>query len=100
MPKPFSIFNSGIGEAIAKCPGTMMKPILVLSLLMALPPATGRIKPPSADELQTMKSCVKNLEDQVAEHEERLRIHKAENDALRKQVSVLEAKIAALEVKK
>jgi len=44
-----------------------------------------------------MRSSVKNLEDLVAEHQERLRIHKAENDALRKQVSVLEARIAALE---
>jgi septal ring factor EnvC (AmiA/AmiB activator) len=75
----------------------MVKPILVLSLLLALPPATGRIKPPSVEELQEMKSCVKNLEDMVAEHEERLRIHKAENDALRKEVSVLEARLAALE---
>jgi hypothetical protein len=78
----------------------MVKPVLVLSLLMALPPATGRIKPPSPDELQTMKSCVKNLEDQVAEHEERLAVHKAENDALRKKVSLLETRLAALEAKK
>jgi hypothetical protein len=75
----------------------MVKPILVLSLLLALPPTTGRLKPPSVEELQEMKSCVKNLEDMVAEHEERLRIHKAENDALRKQVTVLESRLAALE---
>jgi hypothetical protein len=30
-------------------------------------------------------------------HEERLRLHKAENDALRKQMSVLETRLAALE---
>jgi phage shock protein A len=78
----------------------MVKPLLVLSVLLALSPASGKPKPPSADELLTMKSGVKNLEDLVAEHEERLRIHKAENDALRKQVSVLEARIAALEKNK
>jgi septal ring factor EnvC (AmiA/AmiB activator) len=78
----------------------MVKPILVLSLLLALPPATGRLKPPTVEELQEMKSCVKNLEDMVAEHEERLRLHKAENEALRKQMTVLEAKLAALEKNK
>lgn len=75
----------------------MVKPMLALSLLLAVPAASERVKPPIVEELQTMKSSVKNLEDLVAEHQERLRVHKAENDALRKEVRVLEARLAALE---
>jgi len=75
----------------------MVKPILAVSLLLAVPAASERAKPPIVEELQTMRASVKNLEDLVAEHQERLSIHKAENDALRKRVSVLEARIAALE---
>ena len=75
----------------------MVKPILAVSLLLAVPAASERTKPPSIEELQTMRSSVKNLEDLVAEHQERLRIHKAENDALRKEVNLLEARIAVLE---
>ena len=75
----------------------MVKPILAVSLLLAVPAASERAKPTIVEELQTMRSSVKNLEDLVDEHQERLMIHKAENDALRKRVSILEARIAALE---
>ena len=96
--KPFITRVKPYGDSIARLRSVMVKPILLLSLL-ALPAASSErvAKPPIVEELQTMKFSVKNLEDLVAEHEERLRIHKAENNALRQQVSTLEARIAALE---
>ena len=75
----------------------MVKPILALSLLLAAPALSERVSAPTPIELQSMKASVKNLEDLVAEHEERLKVHKAENDALRNKVKVLEARIAVLE---
>ena len=79
----------------------MLKPLLALSLLFAIPAASERAKaPPVAEEIQTMKLSIRNLEGMVEEHQERLSIHKAENDALRKQVSLLEARIAELEQEK
>ena len=74
----------------------MMKPMLLLSLLLAIPAASEKVKPPRADELLQLVHTVKNLEGLVEENQERLAIHKAEIDSLRRQVSTLESQIVDL----
>ena len=75
----------------------MMKPMLFLSLLLAIPAASEKVKPPKADELVQLVRTVKDLEGIVAEHQERLAIHKAEIDSLRRQVTALESQLVHLE---
>ena len=70
--------------------------MLLLSLLLAIPAASEKVKPPGADELLQLVQTVKNLESLVEEHQERLAIHKAEIDSLRRQVSTLESEIVDL----
>ena len=75
----------------------MVKPLLALSLLIAIPFTSDKLKSPTAEELHAMRATVRDLQDLVYEHEERLGVHKAENDALRKKVTDLEARLAAVE---
>lgn len=72
----------------------MTKAFLVLSLFLALPAASAKVKPPSTQE---MMSTIKNLEDTVEEQQERLAIHKQEIDRLRKSLSALESRLTSLE---
>ena len=74
----------------------MTKPILLLSLLVAIPGASEKVKPPRADELRQLVDTVKNLEGIVEENQERLTIHKAEMDSLRKRINALESQIVTL----
>jgi len=70
------------------------KAILILSLLIAVPAASQKVKPATPEE---MRITIKNLEETVVEQEERLRIHKSEIEALRKTVVALESRLASLE---
>jgi peptidoglycan hydrolase CwlO-like protein len=74
----------------------MMRPILLLSLLVAIPAASEKMKPPRPNELLQLVDTVKNLEGVVEENQERLNIHKAEMDSLRKRVNELESQIITL----
>jgi hypothetical protein len=73
----------------------MMKPLLVLSLLLAIPAAPEKVKAPNAAELIELRNTVKELREQVAEHQERLAIHKSEINALRNRVETLQARETA-----
>jgi len=73
---------------------TVKKYLLILSLLLAVPAFSEKVKPTTPDE---MKATIKNLEDTVVEQAERLRIHKQEIEALRKTVLALETRLASLE---
>jgi septal ring factor EnvC (AmiA/AmiB activator) len=73
---------------------TVKKYLLILSLLLAVPAFSEKVKPTTPDE---MRATIKNLEDTVVEQQERLRIHKQEIEALRKTVSALESRLASLE---
>ena len=72
----------------------MKKIILILSLLIAVPAVSEKVKTPPPDE---MRLTIKSLEETVLEQEERLRIHKMEIEALRKTVLALESRLASLE---
>jgi septal ring factor EnvC (AmiA/AmiB activator) len=74
----------------------MIKPMLILSLFLAIPTASERAKPPK-QELIELRDRVKSLEDLVAEQQDRLQTHKIENDSLKRRVSTLESRITALE---
>jgi hypothetical protein len=76
-----------------------MKPMLALSLLIAIPTATDKPKPLKTEELIQLRATVKELEELVAEHEERLSVHKAEMDSMRRLVGTLESRMAAAEAK-
>jgi septal ring factor EnvC (AmiA/AmiB activator) len=73
---------------------TVKKTIFILTLLLAVPAFSEKVKPPTPDEMQ---ATIKNLEDTVVEQEQRLRIHKQEIEALRKTVVALESRLASLE---
>jgi hypothetical protein len=75
----------------------MIKSMLILSLFLAIPAASERAKPPKTQELIELRDTVKSLEDLVAEQQDRLQAHKIENEGLRRRVSALEFRIAALE---
>ena len=75
----------------------MIKPMLILSLLLAVPTASDKAKPPNAQELIQLRNTVKSLEDLVAEQQDRLQAHKIENDNLKRRVSTLESRITVLE---
>ena len=74
----------------------MTEPMLLLSLLVTIPGASERVKPPKADELRQLVDTVKNLEGIVEENQERLTIHKTEMESLRKRINVMESQIIAL----
>ena len=75
----------------------MMKPMLILSLLLAIPAASEKAKPPDKQELIQLRDTVKGLQDLVAEHQDRLLAHKIENDNLKKRIGTLESQITDLE---
>jgi len=75
----------------------MMKPMLILSLLLAIPAASEKARPPDKQELIQLRDTVKSLQDLVAEHQDRLLAHKIENDNLKKRIGTLESQITALE---
>ena len=75
----------------------MMKPMLILSLLLAIPAASEKAKPPDKQELIQLRDTVKGLQDLVAEHQDRLLAHKIENDNLKKRIGNLESQITDLE---
>ena len=72
----------------------MTKAILTLSLLLALPAASEKVKPLSPEETT---SSIRTLEDRVEEQQERLKIHKQEIDTLRNTVTALESRLSSLE---
>ena len=75
----------------------MIKPMLILSLLLAVPAASDKAKPPNSQELIQLRDTVKSLADLVAEQQDRLQAHKIENDNLKRRVSSLDARITVLE---
>jgi hypothetical protein len=75
----------------------MSKAILamsLISLLLALPAASEKVKPPTLEQTRAM---IQNLEETVEEQQERLRIHKLEIDTLQKTVRILESRMSSLE---
>ena len=74
-----------------------MKSTIILALLLVIPAASDNAKVPTKQELIQMRTTVKNLQDMVAEQQERLQAHKVENDGLRRRVSALESRISTLE---
>jgi hypothetical protein len=75
----------------------MTKPIVILSLLLALPATTDNTKPPTKQELIQLRNTMKNLEELTAEQQDRLQAHKVESDSLKARITTLESRIAALE---
>jgi septal ring factor EnvC (AmiA/AmiB activator) len=74
-----------------------MKSTLILALLLVIPVTSDNAKTPTKQELIQMRATVKNLEEMVAEQQDRLRAHKEENDGLKKRVSTLESRIVTVE---
>jgi peptidoglycan hydrolase CwlO-like protein len=74
-----------------------MKATIILALLLVIPATSDNAKTPTKQELIQMRTTVKNLQDLVAEQQDRLQAHKAENDSLKRRVSTLESRIASLE---
>ena len=75
----------------------MIRPTLILGVLLAIPATSDTAKVPTKQELIQLRTNVKNLQDLVAEQQDRLQAHKAENDSLKRRVSTLESRIAILE---
>ena len=75
----------------------MMKPVLILSLLLAVPAVSEHPKPSRTEEIGRLNERVKNLEDLLQESQERLTIHKTEIDRLQNRVNTAESRIVALE---
>jgi hypothetical protein len=75
----------------------MTKPIVILSLLLALPATTDNAKAPTKQELIQLRNTVKDLEELTAEQQDRLQAHKVESDSLKARISTLESRIAGLE---
>ena len=75
----------------------MIKSMMMLTLLLALPTASDNVKPLTKQEVIQLRTTVKNLEEITAEQQDRLQAHKVENDNLKKRVSTLEARLAELE---
>jgi peptidoglycan hydrolase CwlO-like protein len=74
-----------------------MKATIILALLLVIPAASDNVKTPTKQELIQMRTTLKNLQELVAEQQDRLRAHKEENDSLKRRVSALESRIATLE---
>ena len=72
----------------------MTKAILSLSLLLALPLAAEKVKPPTPQEMMV---TIQDLRETVEEQQERLRLHKLEIDALRQTIAILESRLESLE---
>jgi uncharacterized coiled-coil protein SlyX len=72
----------------------MSKVLLTLSLLLALPAASEKIKPLKPEETRVI---IEHLEDMVEEQQQRLSIHKMEIDKLRATVSALESRLSSIE---
>lgn len=72
----------------------MTKAVLILSLVLAVPAASEKVKPPTPEETRLM---IRNLEETVEEQQERLKIHKEEIDTLRKTLTALESRLSSLE---
>ena len=92
---PVNVFGHGTTPCYTA--RLMIKPILILSLFLAIPAASETPKPPNTRELIELRASVKNLEDLVAEQQDRLQAHKIENEGLKTRVSALELRMAALE---
>lgn len=75
----------------------MIKTILAMTLLLAIPAASETVKPPDKQELIKLRDTVRGLQDLIAEHQDRLRAHKMENDNLKKYIGTLESRITVLE---
>jgi septal ring factor EnvC (AmiA/AmiB activator) len=77
--------------------GPMIRSIIMLSLLLAIPTTSDNAKAPTKQEIIQLRTTVKKLEDTVAEQQDRLQAHKLESDSLKKRVSSLESRITDLE---
>jgi len=75
----------------------MIKSMMMLTLLLAIPTTSDNIKALTKQEIIELRKTVKNLEEVTAEQQDRLQAHKAESDSLKKRVSTLEERLAELE---
>ena len=75
----------------------MTRSMILLSLLLVTPTTSDNAKAPTRQEFVQLHTTVKQLEDLVAEQQDRLQAHKLESDTLKKRVSSLESRIADLE---
>jgi septal ring factor EnvC (AmiA/AmiB activator) len=75
----------------------MIKPVMILSLLLAIPATTDNTKPPTKQEMIQLRNTVKNLEELTAEQQDRLQAHRLESNSLNARIATLESRIAALE---
>jgi predicted nucleic acid-binding Zn-ribbon protein len=75
----------------------MIRSMILLSLLLAIPTTSDNTKPPTKQEIIQLRTTVKELEDIVAEQQDRLQAHKVEGDSLKKRLSTLEARVSDLE---
>jgi hypothetical protein len=75
----------------------MTKPIVILSLLLALPATTDNTKPPTKQELIQLRNTMKSLQELTSEQQDRLQAHKVESDRLKARIVTLESRIAAIE---
>ena len=75
----------------------MIRPMIMVSLLLAIPTGSDNLKAPTKQEIIQLRTTVKNLEGVTAELQDRLQANKAESDSLKRRVSTLESRIADLE---
>jgi predicted nucleic acid-binding Zn-ribbon protein len=75
----------------------MIKPMMMLILLLAIPTTSDNTKALTKQEIIQLRTTVKNLEEITAEQQDRLQAHKAESDSLKRRVSNLESRIDELE---
>lgn len=75
----------------------MLRPMMMLTLLLAIPTGSDNTKAPTKQEIIQLRSTVKNLVEITAEQQDRLQAHKLESDTLKRRVSTLESRIADLE---
>ena len=75
----------------------MIKSMMILSLLLAVPAPSDNGKAPTKQEIIQLRTSVKNLEELAVEQQDRLQQHKAESESLKALVRTLELRIANLE---
>ena len=75
----------------------MLRPMMMLTLLLAIPTTSDNAKAPTKQEIIQLRSTVKNLVEITSEQQDRLQAHKVESDTLKRRVSTLESRIADLE---
>jgi len=75
----------------------MIKPMMMLILLLAVPATSDNTKPLTKQEIIQLRTTVKNLQELTAEQQDRLQAHKAESDSLKRRVTSLEARLDELE---